>query len=308
MKNLKFRKSLTVLIMVMPLFLVFSSCKTKKSITDTSANEKGLLWEITGNGVKSPSYIFGTIHLIPATDFFLPPGTMSAIDASKKVFFEIDMKQMTDMSAIMGIMNKIYMKNDTTLQDLITPEDYKLVSAHFEKAGLPIFMLEKMKPMFLSVFASTDMDPSGMQNGSMKSYEMEILELAEQTSKPTGGLETMDFQLGLFDEIPYKVQAKMLVEAITMGKEGDDSFDKMVVMYKTQDIHKMANFINNESDQVGGYEDKLLTDRNRNWIPIIKENIAKEACFFAVGAGHLGGKTGVVNLLREAGYKLKPVK
>jgi uncharacterized protein len=291
------------------LFVGISSCKTSKGIVDYKPLDKNLLWEISGPGIKKPSYLYGTIHIIDTKDFFLPKGTMAAFDAAKKVIFEIDMKEMSDISSLMGMMNKIFMKDNKTLKDLVTSEDYKIVGDHFQKMGLPIFMLERMKPMFLTVFAYGDMDPSGVKNGNMKSYEMEFMEMAKNTGKETAGLESIDFQIGLFDEIPYEAQAKMLVDAIkASGNSGNEEFKKMTDMYVAQDVHAMANMFTEEEQKAEGFEDKLVVQRNINWIPQIMEAAKKEQTFFAVGAGHLGGKEGVIHLLRKAGMKVTPVK
>ncbi len=293
------------------IFSGFWSCKTTKNTAlEYKPLEKALLWEISGPGVSKPSFLYGTIHIINSKDFFLPKGTMSAFDAAKKVIFEIDMKEMSDISKLMGMMNKIFMKDNKTLKDLVTDDEYKMIGDHFQKMGLPIFMLERMKPMFLTVFAYGDMDPSGLKNGNMKSYEMEFMEMAKNTNKVTAGLESIDFQIGLFDEIPYDAQAKMLVDAIkSSGITGkDDEFQKMTDMYVTQDIHAMVNMISEEGSSVAGFEDKLLVGRNKTWIPMIIDEAKKGQTFFAVGAGHLGGPQGVIHLLRKAGYKMTPVK
>lgn len=305
-KKFSFRLVFPLLTM---LLFVYACKTTKPSELTYKPLEKNLLWEISGPGITKPSYLYGTIHIIGAKDFYLPKGTMSAFDASRKVVFEIDMKEMTDMSKMMGMMNKIFMKDGMTLKDLVSEADYKMIGEHFKKVGLPIFMLEKMKPMFLTVFAYADMDPSGLKTGNMKSYEMEFMEMAQNTNKETSGLESIDFQISLFDEIPYDVQAKMLVDAIkSTESEGDDEFKKMTKMYLDQDISAMVKMISDESNSVAGFEDKLVSGRNKNWIPLIIEEAKKSQTFFAVGAGHLGGPDGVIHLLRKAGYKMKPVQ
>ncbi len=302
-------RSLYLILSVSFFFLFTTSCKTTKATSQESKTlENALLWKISGKDLKEDSYLYGTIHIIGADDYFLPKGTMAAIDASKKLVFEIDMKEMSDISSLMGMMNKIFMSDGKTLKDLITDSDYKLVSDHFKKIGLPIFMLERMKPMFLTVFAYGDIDPSGLKNGNMKSYEMEFLELANSTGKTTGGLETLDFQIGLFEEIPYEDQAKMLVDAIKTSDASDDSFKKMTDMYLSQNITAMVEMISEDGSEVAGFEDKLLVNRNKNWIPKMISAATLEPTFFAVGAGHLAGKDGVINLLKRAGYKVTPIK
>lgn len=307
-----FRKNLVYFITISIFFVAFSACKTARTASSdiNKPLEKALLWQITGPDIKIPSYLYGTIHIIDSKDYFLPKGTMTALDAVKKVVFEIDMKEMSDMSAIMGMMNKIFMKDGMTLKDLVTDSEYKMIGDHFQKMGLPIFMLERMKPMFLTVFAYGDMDPSGLKNGNMKSYEMEFMELANNAGKETGGLESIDFQIGLFDEIPYDAQAKMLVDAIkaSSGTVENNEFQKMTQMYLDQDINAMISMLSDEGSEVAGFEDKLLTERNKNWIPQIIEGARLQPTFYAVGAGHLAGPNGVITLLRKAGMKVTPFK
>ncbi|HFA50294.1 MAG TPA: TraB/GumN family protein [Bacteroidetes bacterium] len=290
---------------------VFAQADAKKAEAETSLaptkNENSLLWEITGNGLQSPSWLYGTIHLIGKDDFFLTDSTRAFIDRAKMVTFEINMEEMTDLSAQMGLLMKAFMDDGKTLRDLLNDEDYKVVSDHFNEIGLPLFMLERIKPMFLTVLASGDMSPTSMSSGEMLSYEMEIMELAQKDEKEMGGLETMEFQMSVFDSIPYDAQAKMLVESIKSADAGDEEFAKMVELYKKQDISGMANMMG-EEEGVGEYEDLLLTARNKNWIPVMGKMMLEQPTFFAVGAGHLGGETGVVALLRKEGYTVLPVR
>ena len=292
--------------------LILSSCGSTKDAAKTKVNaykplEKSLLWKIEGNGSAAPSYLYGTIHMIEADNFFLPNGTMSAIDAADQVVFEIDMNEMSDMGSMMGLMSKAFMKDGKTIGDLLSAEDYKLLEAKFQKLGLPMMMLERIKPAFLTVFAY-DIDPGGMQNGSIKSYEMEFFEMANNAKKPVSGLETLEFQMSVFDSISYEDQAKMLVDALKAGDSENDDFKVMTDMYLSQDINAMVEMI--DEDEVMGSEgsnDILLTGRNKNWIPVMSELMKTKKVFFAVGAAHLAGETGVINLLREQGYKLTPV-
>ncbi|MCE2788336.1 MAG: TraB/GumN family protein [Saprospiraceae bacterium] len=290
------------------LFLVLlASCSVQRKAEQLPL-EKSLLWEISGPGIKQPSYIFGTIHLIDGSKFFLPPGTMAALEKSKKVVFEIDMNEMSDMSSLMGMMGKIFMKDNLTIKDLLSEDDYSLVKNHFQKIGLPIFMVERMKPMFLSIFSSTDMDPSSLNNGKMKSYEMEFLSLANSMGKTTGGLETIDFQISLFDDIPYEAQAEMLVTGIREQSSAEStSQDELTTLYLSQDVDAMSTYISSESQEMKGVEDKLVRKRNESWVQPILDQSRFQSVFFAVGAGHLGGNKGIIRLLRAAGYKVKPI-
>ena len=301
--------------------LSISSCKTAKdesqgmnakvneAISKTNsyqALDNSLLWKITGNGIEKPSYLFGTIHMIGGEDFFLPDGTMSAMDESENVVFEIDITQMSDMSNVMGLMSKAFMKDNLTIKDLVSADDYVLIEDRFEKMGLPLMMFQRMKPMFLTVFASGDMSPGDLQSGKIKSYEFEFMEMAENSDKPISGLETLEFQLSVFDSIPYKAQADMLMEALKAGDTGSDSFQEIVEVYKKQNLEEMLAMTMSEEGGLSEYDDLLLTQRNKNWIPQMKTMMSDQQNFFAVGAGHLAGETGVVHLLRLEGYSVEP--
>ena len=173
-----FRKHISYLLILLltAMLTSFSACKSTKEMGDDVENEvsstpdqldNALLWKVEGNGITQPSYVYGTIHIIGKEDFFLPDGTLGAIENSDKMVFEIDMSEMTDITKQMGLLKDVFMKDNMSLKDLLTEEDYTMVKDHFQKMGLPIFMFERMKPMFLTVFAGEGMDINGLQTGSM---------------------------------------------------------------------------------------------------------------------------------------------
>jgi uncharacterized protein YbaP (TraB family) len=280
-----------------------------------TTEDTSLLWRVTGSEIDRPSYIFGTIHLIPKEDYFLPATVVRAINDSEEVLFEIDPREMSNPAAMMGMMDKINMRGDTTLQDLMTTARFDTVAAYFERTGMPMFFLQRMKPMFLSSMVGMDMgagNPLAGGSSTMKSYEFELSEIAEAAGKEISGLETMDFQLGLFDSIPYTIQAEMLFDAVVNDMESEmtgtgGQFDEMVAMYRRQAVADMAQMITDESAGKGNFEELLLVRRNENWIPQITERLTTTPTVYAVGAGHLGGAKGVIALLRATGYTVEPV-
>lgn len=271
--------------------------------------EKSLLWEIEGNGLKKPSYLYGTIHMIGKDDFFLTDETRAAFDKTEQVVFEIDMEEMNNMFVQFSLLMDLFMEDGQTLRGLVSQEDYDLVKAHFEEIGLPLMLLERIKPLFLSVFASGDISQEGFASGEVVSYEMEFMEMAQAAKKDISGLETIEFQMSIFDSIPYKDQAAMLVESIKAegGESGGMDFKALVEVYKSQDLEAMQQTIEEEGASVSSYENILLSGRNANWIPIMAKKMQKKSCFFAVGAAHLGGPNGVIALLRKEGYSLRPL-
>ena len=278
--------------------------------------EHALLWRISHSSMDEDSYLFGTIHMISSQDYFIPQGLLTAIDQTDEIVFEIDMAAMSDMSQMMGMMSQLTMEGDTTLKTLLSPEDYEIVQNFFKEKGLPLFFLEKIKPMFLSAMVGMDGDIPMGGNGmpdlsnalgdNMKSYEFELNSIAESANKSVSGLETIDFQMSLFDQISYQDQAQYLVQSIHQVDEGGLMEDGIFKMYTSMNINKMAQSLSSEGG-IEGLEDALLSDRNMNWIPLMVEQMRLRPTLFAVGAGHLGGDKGVIHLLRDEGYTVTPV-
>lgn len=297
-----------MLAIIASLFLF--ACKGPKAVSQgTDVLPDALFWKIEHKDMDAPpSYLFGTIHMIPQDDYFTPLGLDEAFDACDKVTFEIDLDDMTDIGALAGLMGAMMMNDGTTIRDLLTPEEYAEVSDYFEGMGLPMVLMGSIKPMFLSMLAELNMDPSSLQSDEIVSYEMELYERAQTSGKSVGGLETMAYQMSLFDSIPYQDQAQMLLDAVRSTDLESDMFEETVELYKQQKIESMvAIAVDMEESEFGGYEDLLLNNRNQNWIPVMKQQMAKRPVFFAVGAGHLAGEKGVIKLLRKEGYTLTPV-
>ena len=289
-------------------------CKTaEKGVVYTPENivptEKSLAWKISGKGLKKPSYLYGTIHMIPKNEFELPGAIREGLDNVRRVAFEIDMKEMTNLVSQMSLITKSFMAGGKTLKDLLNAEDYKLVKAKMAEKGLPGGMFERMKPMFLStMFSSEESGPTG--GAAITSVEMELYRMCKNRKLESAGLETAAYQMSVFDSIPYAAQAKMLVDGLrsmdtTSTEEGQ--LDQMLRMYREQDIQAMQSMIGEDAG-MGQYEDILLKKRNQNWIPVMGRMMAEKPTLFAVGAGHLGGKYGVVALLRKAGYQVEVAK
>jgi uncharacterized protein YbaP (TraB family) len=301
-----------ILLLVISSLMLFS-CKTgKEAVTTIQTQEieyenwpNKLLWEISGNNLETPSYLFGTVHLIENEYFFLPEDLEAAMDRSAEVVFEIDVEEMTDISAQMSILTKAFMKDNLTIKDLLSEDDYAELSDFFSEMGLPLFFFERLKPMFLTILTSMDGGLDELQSQT-KSYEFELMDMAKSKKIDIDGLETIDYQIGLFDSIPYKEQADMLMQSIRSQSDGSEEFDAMMKMYVDQDIESMVSSIG-EDATLGKYERLLLNQRNENWIPIMSSKMAQQTTFFAVGAGHLAGKDGVLFLLKKQGYNLKPL-
>ncbi|MDW3648191.1 MAG: TraB/GumN family protein [Bacteroidia bacterium] len=271
--------------------------------TDVAVAEKegqGLLWEISGNGLETSSFLFGTIHIISEEDFMMTETTKEKVVAAEQVVMELDMD---DPKTMMGMMTKITMKDGQSLKDLLSEEDYGLVSNFFnDTLGMNLMLFEKMKPfMALSV-----MYPK-MLGEKTASYEMEFMKIAKKSSLEILGLESVEDQMSIFDKIPYEDQAEMLVEFIKSYGTEKGKIEEMVQLYVDQDLKGLYEF-STQSSEMEGYQDVMLDNRNENWIPKMENMMSEKVSFFAVGAAHLWGPKGVINLLKEQGYTVKAVK
>lgn len=265
-----------------------------------------LLWRITGNNTTKPSYLFGTIHMICATDIQLSDSLRTAIRNADKVYLELDMDNMFEM---LGALGKMKMRNDTTLADLLTKEEYQKVKDYFNKKGgmIPFSMLETYKPMLA---ASTFMQQS-MDCDNMIVMDQLVMEEAARGGTEIKGLESVAYQMGIFDSIPYKFQAKQLlkyVEEEGKGQEnGNKEFEALTKAYRNQELKKLEELIGKDQS-MGGFNDLLLYNRNSAWVKKLQTLLSSGSLVIAVGAGHLPGDKGVIHLLRKAGYKVEPVK
>ena len=277
---------------------------TASSQSNVSTNT--LLWRISGNNLSKPSYLFGTIHLLCANDIELSETLKTAIKETDKVYLELDMDNLFEM---MQAVQKMKMRNDTTLSDLLSESDYKKVKAFFtsKSSMIPFSILETYKPMLAASMimqTSTDCD-------NAISMEQIIMQQAKQDRKEIKGMETMTYQLSIFDSIPYEVQAKQLLAFITENDTEDKAskeYEEMASAYRNQELNKLEMLINKEEFGVGNFADLLLYNRNRNWVVTMGKIFSANSAVIAVGAGHLPGEKGVINLLRKAGYKVDPME
>lgn len=284
-------------------FLV-TSCKSTATVASPSKTKdpyqvgaKSLLWEVSGNGLTVPSYLFGTIHIIGSNKFFWPDGTKEKLEKAERLVLEVNMDEMANP---MAMFEKAKMKEGQTLDKLLSKQDYENLNAFFKKhVGMGTTMFNSFQPMLLM---SMTLVP--MIDGEATVYEQEITKLAKAKGMEMGALETVDFQISLFDKIPYEAQADMLMKYINDFDGQKKIFNDMIDVYVSQDIDSLFNFTMDSPD-VKGFEDDLLDNRNSDWIPKMEKMAAEKATFFAVGAGHLGGSNGVIALLRKAGYEVK---
>jgi uncharacterized protein YbaP (TraB family) len=273
----------------------------KTAVAGSQANS--LLWEISGNGLQQPSYLFGTMHILCVQDAQLSDSLQFSIDKAEKTFFEVDMDNPAEL---LGIFKYIRMNDNKKLSDLLTVAEYDRVKKYFSehKSMLPLSMMERFKPYFIAAMLSESKMPCETKNG----MEEVILREVKKEQKEVGGLETMAFQASVFDSIPYTEQAKELLKTIDSAGKDDVMTEKMLDVYRQQNLSEIEKITNQEETGLGSYLDLFLYGRNLKWIPVMDSAMKTGPTLFAVGAAHLPGERGVIELLKKAGYILRPMK
>lgn len=263
------------------------------------AQEKSLLWKIEGEGI-APSYLFGTFHIMPQSDFVLNDKVINSLEKCSQLVMELNMG---NPNLQMEVMRLAGMKNSQTLDQLLNEEEYNQISDLLkEEMGIGLAQVNTMKPFMISSLLI-----KRYVGDQPASFESVLATHARSKNMKIEGLETPEEQMAVFDEIPYQTQAKELVEMVTDEEAITKLYDKMIRLYKEEHFEEIFNLSAQYFDDPGELE-LILTDRNEKWIPRF-ENLAKEdVTFFAVGAGHLGGEKGLIKLLQANGYTLKPVE
>lgn len=307
-------KTLQILLMGI-LVLLNSACKSSKEAQEdtqpkttkpemTTAIPPGnqsLFWVIRSKASDKPSYLYGTIHVISSEDYFLGKNVKEKLLNADKLVMEVDLSEM-NMNAISeaGLL-----PDKTTLKDYLSEEDYEFISSVLsDSIGLSKSSFEatyaRMKPIFLQqliVYKYLGENPV--------SYETNFNQMAEINGIESTGLETFEEQLGFLNQIPLEEQFEDLVEALKNWDETKSQFMELLAAYKNQDLETLHRIIEEEMENPK-MKEVLLNKRNNKWTPQLKALADEGNAFIAVGAGHLEGEFGVINLLRGEGYEVWP--
>ena len=270
--------------------------QTAGSRLPANPDDHTLLWEVSGNGLTQPSYLFGTFHLLCKQDILLSDVLKRAISNSHEVYLELDLD---DPATVMGALMLMNMKDGKRLKELYTPDQYQRISAYFKDSlNTPITLFQRMKPEFLIAL----LYPKMMPCNTATSVEEGVMQLANENGKEIKGLETMAFQASLFDSIPYDQQAASLLKNIDSMERSKVYFNLMLDAYKRQRLDEIEKIVNTTEFDAADHLDILLYNRNKNWVGQLKTMMKKNPVFTAVGAGHLVGKNGLISLLRAEGF------
>jgi uncharacterized protein len=297
MKFLKFsRYSVTILLCA----LVSSTLRAQEAKAPATSHHT--LWKVQGK--QATVYLLGSVHALQDKDYPLPSVIETAFTNSRVVAFETDIGELESPKIAMKMLSKSQLPEGQTLQDVLSPDVYKTFMKHVEESGTPAVMVERMKPAMAAITLEVfEMIKMGLnpQNGVDKHF----YPLAQSAGKQIIPLETVDYQLELVTGFSKEEGELLMKSALKEIDNVKKEFGELVKAWREGDGDKLQKLMNEAMADAPVIYKRLLTDRNHNWIPKIEELIRGDKnAIVIVGAGHLVGKEGVVELLKKDGLKV----
>ncbi len=258
-----------------------------------------LLWKISGKHLKKPCYLYGTVHSYDKRAFRFKSLIVPYIKQCEAFGMEIKLDELDPFS----LLGKLQMRGDTTLRMLITPENYgKLEQLMRDSFSVELSMFSSVKPMFLMGLMQTTGDESDYSDF----LDEFLMKRAKESHKELIGIETVAEQLNAIDIIPLQEQAKMLLDETLYPDTTAEPLEDLLDIYKNGDLDSLYSFYN-RGELSNTFNKALILDRNHRMADRIDSIAQLKTIFVAVGALHLPGSEGVINLLRQKGYEVTPI-
>lgn len=264
----------------------------------SSSAQNSVLWEISGNGLTQPSYLQGTMHMMCPKDFNIKQKTWDALDKAQRLVLEIDYTNTEEMLAMQKMMQA-----DKKLSELLTAAQAEELTQIMKSYNTTLEAVDAYSPQALYSLIGQKATPC--EQTEVKMFEIELLKKAAKSGKTFGGLEKVA------DQVSALRDSYDLEETMRQLKAGDEYAilaAQMTKAFNEEDLIALDKLLKDKRFMNAAQENLMLNQRNINWVSkTMPAMMQKESVLFAVGSGHLWGKEGVLNLLKENGYTVKPV-
>jgi uncharacterized protein YbaP (TraB family) len=278
------------------------------------SNGEAILWRLEKDGLPA-SYLFGTMHVPDPRITKLSDKALAAINDANRLIVEVDLDKAdmeTQMSQFMAQNLALFMGDaNDNLNAVLSAEEKLQMSERLKPIGAPFEAFAPMKPWFPALMLSIPTCSGLMATGDASEPVLDEVIRASfvDAGKPTIGLETLSEQLGTFADIPIETQTTWLKTELAMGGKGEAIFESMTRAYLRRELplfmtYSMSLLGDEAKGAVEQVNAALLDDRNVRMFERSKSEAAKGGVFIAVGALHLPGDTGLVQLYRDAGYEV----
>ena len=266
-----------------------------------------LLYEISGGGLEKSSYLFGTHHMVPVETAIKIDGVFRAFNDCSAVIGEFVDDNPEEMQRQILMASKM----EESIFKLLTSDEKALIDSALQaELGLTLANVQYMRPNVIAMIYEMTVRERVLKSKAGDMAMDSYFQVAgSELGKMVYGLETVDDQLKmLLRSITIERQAEILIETIRNTDDIITENTKLDSLYVKGDLEGLYEMLIEAEDMTEAEKFLLVDERNHDWLPKIEEHIKQEPCFIAVGALHLPGNDGLINLLRKAGYKVKAVK
>lgn len=270
---------------------------------EPKVSSKNILWRIGSQ--NNSVYLLGSIHLLKSDNYPLNDIIENAFEDSQILVLEFDLESMNDPEIQRTMLMKGMFSEGQTLEKSIGKDAYKLAKTKTEELGMDIAMFENFKPWFFAMTLTT-MKLQLLGFNSQYGLDFYFFMKAKQTGKQIVGLETPEYQLDLFDKMPSHNQELLVYQTLLELDIIDKEIDTILNAWSTGDARELGTMLLKSFKEYPGLYETLVTSRNKNWMSKIESFLEKkENYMILVGAGHLVGKNGLVELLKNKGYSIE---
>jgi len=265
-----------------------------------SAHAASPVWAV--RGAHNTVYLAGSIHMLPAEDAVLPPGFDRSYADSARVVMEMDLGKFDPMEAMSWMMDHGTLPAGTNLRGVLGEQRYGRVSAAATGLGLPMSALDSLAPWVVGI-EITDLAYEHEGYDPEQGVEEQLVRRAEKDGKPTAGLETLPEELSSLTDLSNADQIRMLDQTVDDLKDLKSEMRDVTSAWRRGDATRLAALLSSEYNSFPSLYKPLVTDRNRRWLPQVEELLrAHDNSMVLVGALHLVGQGGLLELLRKKGY------
>jgi uncharacterized protein YbaP (TraB family) len=261
-------------------------------------------WRITEpNGAEIT--LLGSMHVLRPTDYPLPASVDGFIERSELIVMEIDLDDVDAAVQQRVILETAILPQGTVLKNVVDDRVYRLVEQSSTALGLDVKLLERFEPWFLAL---TLLDQGLRKWGFQpeRGIEQYVLGRARNTGKEIVGLETLEFQIGIFDALSRQSQQAMLEQTLAEIDEAETALSDMVAAWRAGELEDLSAELLDDFDQFPGLHEALVAKRNRSWVPLLEGMLEDgRRHLVVVGALHLVGPDSVIDLLRARGHDVQ---
>jgi uncharacterized protein YbaP (TraB family) len=260
--------------------------------------DSGLLWRIERAG-SSPSYLFGTMHTDDPGVVNLAAPVRQAFDQADAVTLEVTL----DVQSLLDLAQALLLNEGGTLDALLDAALYARAVEAMAGQGIPDSMVARMKPWAVAVTLMTPPTETGVV------LDQVLYQKALADGKPVDGLETVAEQVGLFDSLTLEEQIELLQDTLDHLPEIERMLDEVRQAWLQRDLARLVEInaaILRDSDPqfAATFNQRIILDRNHRMVERMQARLRAGGRFIAVGALHLPGREGLLELLEQRGYRL----